>query len=359
VFNHAYVVPYTFNYNLNIQRAIGPAIVAQVGYVGSVSHRLSSWYEGDPITPAGHAACLADTTGCATTPYYDRYYPQYMTDTANYHGVPYYLSVAEQATEGDSSYSSFQASLRKALSHGLQLTAAYTYGHALDDGSGYESATGSAGRDHIYTPGFTYLNYGDSDFDARHRLAVSYVYTVPVFAFMRSNPILRETVGGWGIAGITALQSGFPVGINMGTNRSRWCQADSYFGCGDNPEWTGAPIQKMNIRSATNQYFNTTPFSPETLGTFGNTPRNFFHGPGYDYTNIQLSKLVHFSADGKRYVQLRLEAFNAFNHANFANPGNNFSSGSFGKVTSVDVSSDPNGDPSGGRAVQLAGKIFF
>jgi hypothetical protein len=115
----------------------------------------------------------------------------------------------------------------------------------------------------------------------------------------------------------------------------------------------------MNIRSATNQYFNTTPFSAETLGTFGNTARNFFHGPGFDYTNIQLSKNVHFSSDGKRYVQLRLEAFNAFNHANFANPGGDFSSGSFGAVTSVDVSADPNGDPSPGRSVQLVGKLFF
>jgi hypothetical protein len=358
VFNKAYIVPYTYNYNLNIQRALGSNMVAQIGYVGSVSHRLASWYEGDPITTAGHAACLANPS-CINDAYYDRSFPQYMTDTANYSGIPYYLSVAQQATEGSSNYNSFQASLRKAPSHGLQLTASYTYSHALDDGSGYESATGGAGRDHIYTPGFTYLNYGSSDFDARQRLATSYVYAVPVFAFMRSNAILRETLGGWGIAGVTALQSGFPVGINMGINRSRWCQADSYFGCGDNPVWSGAAIQKTNIRSASNQYFNTTPFSAEPIGTFGNTPRNFFHGPGYDYTNIQLSKLVHFSSDGKRYVQLRLEAFNAFNHANFANPGNDFSSGSFGKVTGVDVSSDPNGDPSPGRSVQLVAKLFF
>src|ERR1035441_10997605 len=69
---------------------------------------------------------------------------------------------------------------------------------------------------------------------------------------------------------------------------------------------------KYNIRSATNQYFDTTPFSIEPLGTFGNTVRNFMYGPGFDYTNLQLSKNVHFSSDGKRYVQLRLEAFNAF-----------------------------------------------
>jgi hypothetical protein len=359
VFNKAYLVPYTYNYNLNIQRALGANYIAQIGYVGSVSHRLSSWYEGDPITSAGHTACLADPT-CNTNPYYfDRTHVQYMTDTANFSGFPYYLSVAQQATEGSSNYNSFQASLRKAPSHGLQFTVAYTYGHSLDDGSGYESATGSAGRDHIYTPGFTYLNYGDSDFDARHRLSTSYVYTVPVAGFLKSNVIAREALGGWGIGGVTAFQTGFPVGISMGTERSFWCSADSYFGCGDNPQSSGFNIAKENPRSAGNPYFNTSTFSPEPLGTFGNTPRNFFHGPGFDYTNLQLSKLVHFSSDGKRYIQLRIEAFNAFNHANFAGPSGNFSSPEFGNITSVIQTQDPNGDPSPGRSVQLVGKVFF
>jgi hypothetical protein len=361
VFNSSYSVPYTYNYNLNIQRALGANLIAQIGYVGSTSHRLASWYEGDPITPAGHTACLADTAphGCASSPYYDRSYPQYMTDTANYAGYPYYLSIADQTTEGHSNYNSLQASLIKAPSHGLQFTMAYTYGHSLDDGSGYESATGANNRVRNYTPGFTYLNYGDSDFDARHRFVASYVYTVPVFAPFKSNLILRETLSGWGVGGVTAIQTGFPVGIEMGTDRSFWCQADSYFGCADNPEYSGAAITKENIRSTTHQYFSPSPFSAETLGTFGNTRRNFFHGPGFDYTNLQLSKKFQLAPDASRYVQLRLEAFNLFNHANFANPNGNFSSPNFSLVTSVVQSQDPNGDPSGGRAVQLSGKIYF
>jgi hypothetical protein len=145
----------------------------------------------------------------------------------------------------------------------------------------------------------------------------------------------------------------------MGTDRSFYCSADSYFGCGDNPETSSFNIAKENPRSSGNPYFDTSSFSPEPIGTFGNTPRNFFHGPGFDYTNLQLSKLVHFSSDGKRYVQLRVEAFNAFNHANFANPSGNFSSPTFGSITSVIQSADPNGDPSPGRSVQLVGKLFF
>jgi hypothetical protein len=368
-FDKGYSVPYTYNFNLNIQRALGSHFVAQIGYVGSVSHRLASWYEGDPITPAGHAACLADTVICSNYPSdVHLFFPQYTaqpaivpgTEGGGYigNGVPWYTSVAEQTTDGSSNYNSFQASLIKAPSHGLQFTMAYTYSHALDDGSGYESATGSAGRVHNYTAGFGFLNYGSSDFDARQRLSTSYVYTVPVAGFLKSNVIAREALGGWGISGVTALQTGFPIGINEGATRSVWCD-NSFFGCGDVPNTSSFHLKKFNIRDPSHQYYETDTFTTEPIGTFGNTTRNFIHGPGFDYTNLSVTKNIHFTADASRYIQLRLEAFNAFNHANFNTPSGNFSSGSFGRVTAVDESADPNGDPSPGRSIQIAGKFYF
>ena len=369
-FNKNYLPPYTYNFNVNIQRAIGGNMVAQIGYVGSLSHRLASWYDGDAISPAGHQACLNDPV-CSAYPADVRYFfPQYADQTAIVpgsagegplgNGIPWYLSVGEQNSEGGSNYNSFQASLIKAPSHGLQFTLAYTYSHALDDGSGYESATGSHGNVHNYTPGFEHLNYGSSDFDARHRLSTSYVYTVPVAGFLRSNVIAREALGGWGISGITALQTGFPVGINYGTQNSLWCDAFSYFGCADVPNTSSFNPKQYSIRgSATHQFFDTTPFSPEPEGTFGNATRNFLHGPGFNYTNLSLTKNIQFSADNVRYIQLRLEAFNAFNHANFANPNGTFLNSGFGQVTSVDHSADPNSDPSPGRVIQIAGKFYF
>jgi hypothetical protein len=363
-FDKNYTPPYTYNYNLNIQRSLGANLVLQVGYVGSVSHRLSTWYEGDPITSAGHAACLADTTGCAADQLFiHRDYPQYTAQPALApNGAPWYLSVGVMNSEGSSNYNSLQASLRLAPTHGLQLTASYTYSHALDDSSGYESGTGGAnGRVRNYVPGFKHLNYGSSDFDARQRLSTSYVYTVPVFAFMKGNLILREALSGWGVAGVTALQSGNPVAISEGAGgeNSLWCDYQSYFGCGDVPQTSTFSIRKLNPRSSGSPYFSTSSFSAEPLGTFGNTTRNFFHGPGFDYTNLQLYKNIHFRTDSKQYMQLRLEAFNTFNHANFANPVGVFNSEQFGKITSVDYSADPNGDPSPGRAIQISGKIYF
>ena len=373
-FSPRYNVPYTYNFNLNIQRAIGGNMVAQIGYVGSISHRLASWAEGDPITPAGHTACLTDPLCFNYPAYIHDFNPQYTAQPAivpgseggGYvgNGIPWYTSVGEQFSEGGSNYHSLQMSLVRSPSHGLQFTLAYTYSHALDDGSGYESTTGSAGRVRNYVPGYEYLNYGSSDFDARQRFVASYLYTVPVAGFLKTNVIARMLLSGWGVSGVSAFQTGFPVGINNGVDNSLWCDGSSYFGCPDVPNTSSFDISRYAPRShvqpgGTLQYFDTTPFSAEPLGTFGNTSRNFFRGPGYNYTNLGLTKNIHFTADSSRYLQLRLEAFNAFNHANFAGPSGNFLSPHFGQISSVIQSADGNGDPSPGRAVQIAGKLYF
>ncbi len=381
-FDQKYNTPYVYNFNLNIQRSLPSSMVAQIGYVGSLGRRLATWYEGDPITAAGHAACASGSVSvfgipCNTTTlssHIHEYFPQLTANPAVVpgtvgtvlpNGLPWYAGIGMQNSEGSSNYNSLQASLTKAPTHGMQFTLAYTWSHALDNASGYESSTGSApggggsGRSMIYVPGYQYLNYGDSDFDARQRVVGSYIYSVPVGALGRRNAFFREALSGWEIAGVTALQSGFPVGIATGQDRSLWCDGGSFFGCGDNPNTSNFHPKTLNPRSAGNPWFDGSDFSLEPLGTFGNTKRNFFHGPGFNYTNLQVAKNFPINADGSRYVQLRLEGFNAFNHANFAGPSGSFTSQSFGHITSVIQSADPNADPQPGRAVQLAGKVYF
>lgn len=396
-FDKNYTTPYVMNFNLNVQRALSDDMILQVGYVGSLGHRLATWYEADPITAAGHAACAAGTTatiygtpvacnsatGAASI---HEYFPQFTQNPvvvpgtvglAGFpNGEPWYNSVASQNSEGASNYNSLQISLNKAPTHGLSFRLAYTYSHSLDNASGYESATGqgglgSTGRDYNYVPGYGYLNYGSSDFDTRHRLVVQYTYIVPVAAFMKHNLLAKEALSGWELSGYTVLQTGFPVSISgsgTGGANSLWCDGGSFFGCADNPNVSTSHISSLNIRGlrsfnggATGNYgFDPTQFSAEQTGTFGNTGRNFFHGPGYNYTDLQVSKNIPFNASGSRYMQLRLEAYNLFNHANFSNPDGNFNDTSFGQITSVVNSTDNSGgDPQPARSIQLAGKFYF
>jgi hypothetical protein len=399
-FDPKYNVPYAQNFNLNIQRSLPSNIILQIGYIGNVSHKLASWYDGDNITAAGHAACLAGSvpagfpaslncnSGLAGSIH--TYFPQFTADPqlaypagaiASFpNGVPWYQSVARQNTEDFSNYNSLQISLIKARTHGLYATVSYTYSHALDNGSGYESATGTgagqtAGHVQIYTPGYTYLNYGDSDFDARHRLVGSYIYEIPIFSAISNNAILRETIAGWELSGVTALQSGFPISLLQGATRSLWCDGSSYFGCGDVPVTSTYHLQHEDPRKyqtftfgdpgnpvteSGHFFYNPTPFTDEPIGTYGNVKRGFFHGPGFNYSNMRLAKNFHLGTSENRYVQLGVEGFNVFNHANFAEPSGNFADKStFGEITGVIASAEPNQDPQPARAFQLLGKVYF
>jgi hypothetical protein len=374
-FDKNYTTPIVYNFNLNLQRALPGAMVLQVGYVGSIGHHLISNYDADPITSAGHAACLANPTCVANRIQIHPEFPQYtalagLTNPVNANGEAYYWGVGAQSSTGASNYNSLQVQLLKNLSHGLSFRLAYTYAHSLDNSSGLESS-GFNGRNYNFVPGFSYLSYGDSDYDFRHRLAASYIYEVPILASMRNNVIAREALGGWNIAGITALQTGFPVTLmETGVWNSLWCDGYYYYSCPDSPNTSSFNIKSLNPRKlqsfsgspASNYWFSPDPFSEEPIGTFGNTKRNFFHGPGFNYTNMSLFKNLPLGKGEVRYIQLRLEAFNVFNHANFALPNGNFSSGTFGTISSVDQPSnnnDPSGDPQPGRAVQLGGKFFF
>ena len=114
------------------------------------------------------------------------------------------------------------------------------------------------------------------------------------------------------------------------------------------------PFRSLVVRS--NHLF------PGAAGKLRNVKRNFFHGPGFNYTNLTVYKDFPLGPEKARYIEIRMEAFNAFNHANFGPPDGNYTDGSFfGVVTSVvgSTTADYNSDPQPGRSIQLVGKFFF
>jgi Carboxypeptidase regulatory-like domain len=370
-----YDVPYVYNFNLNIERQLPGNQVLTVGYVGSLGRHLVRAYEADKELVADHtaavAACNSMTASDCLTMASDLSLnePQWFTDSSGN-----FLSVGRVYTDGTSNYNSLQVKLNKQMTHGLYYIIAYTYSHALDNGSGFESSGFGNSNDLVGTnwvPGFQQLSYGNSEFDARHVFRAAYGYVVPVFSSWKQHYLVNEALGGWHITGITTLQSGNPVSIGeTGLNRSLWCNdaTFSFYNCPDNPNTSTFNISHMNPRGPNNLWFDPTVFSQEPLGTFGNVKRNFFSGPGFNYTDMELFKnfpLGH--ADTPRYIELRLEAYNVFNHPNFAGPDGNLSDGlpsqggTFGQITSVvePVLDGGAGDPQPGRAVQLGGKIYF
>ncbi len=354
VLNPNFTSPYAMNYNFNIQRELPGAMILQVGYVGSQGRHLEIAYEGNPITPAGQAACAASTSCINNRVLQSVLYPTH----TEFAPGNIFASVGTQATAGVSSYNSLQVSLNKRFSHGVLFQASYTYSHSIDDTSGYENSSGN-----LTTNPYNFaLDKGDSAFDARHRFVASYDWELPSIA--RNNHLLHTFVDGWTVTGITTLQMGFPIEIYDSSQRSLLCNGVdfSYYGCPDTAQFLGGNAT-YDARTSSNSktaatpntatlpyyWYNPNAFGHPAYGVLGNDGRNNFHGPGINNTDMGLFKRFHFTEKESRFVELRLEAFNVFNHTQFAAPSANVNSALFGRTTSA----------MSGRVIQLAGKIYF
>ncbi|MHB8485882.1 MAG: outer membrane beta-barrel protein [Candidatus Acidiferrales bacterium] len=363
-------VPTAMNYNLTVQREIPGQIILSVGYVGSQARHLLAVHELNPLH--GSLACAADpgcggnspfqfsgaetldpTNGkpcgtgsggdgrtCFTVGQDPFYYPAA--------DATIYPSLAMQSTMGNSNYNSLQISANKAFSHGLSFVASFTHSHSIDFGSSYENSAGAVGLN----PFDFRQMYGDSAFDARNRFVVGYDYTVPGLEHLSAFHWMPSRIAdGWHIAGITTLQSGFPITISDSGFRSLQCNAFEFYSCWDRPNVVSAPVignpRNYTIGTKTHLWFNPSAFARAPLGAVGNEGRNNFHGPGINNWDMSLEKDTRIT-ESTQFI-MRMEFYNMFNHTQFNNPTGNIRSGNFGRITSA----------ANGRLMQLAAKFVF
>ena len=337
--------PRASNYNLTVERQVGASTIVTVGYVGSVGRRLSDGMPQNIVTGLGPGDTVV--------------YP---------YSLPVYGPIATIFSDGTSSYNSLQASVNKKMSHGLQFLVSYTYSHSIDDTSGFENSSfgedggegggfgGSIRSSNPYC--FPRCDIGSSVYDARQRLVISYVYQIPG---LRGNWAISRLTRGWTITGITAFQTGFPLDIADLSDPSGGCDLASDFNCWDGPNQV-APVHYLNPR-ATGMWFDPTSFvqvscapscpavgvSPTSVVAYGNAPRNPIRGPGINNWDFVLYKDTEITELTR--VQLRLEAYNLFNHTQFDPNGisTNLTSGTFGAIVAAQ-------NP---RLMQIAAKLIF
>jgi hypothetical protein len=199
------------------------------------------------------------------------------------------------ASIGNSNYNSFQANLRH-RSKRLDLTLAYTFIKSIDQASSLADPIG---------PFNFRLTRALSAWDLRHNLAATYNWRLAL---------------GRSISGITRASTGFPV--TMSSDGDRSLEGSLPNGVNnrslDRPDFTPGPLQLNGDPRNGLSYFNTALFRPNALGTPGTASRRFFHGPGAINFDLVLRRLFRFT--DTRILELRLETFNTFNHAQFFGP---------------------------------------
>ena len=160
--------------------------------------------------------------------------------------------------------------------------------------------------------------------DQRHRLVTSVLWELP----SPQAPVAKAVLGGWQLNGIVTLAAGTPFTISTGRDTLLNFQSARANVSGDP---TLDPNRSQSELIA--KYFDPSVFSIPADGTKGNTPRNFLIGPGA--RNVDLSMFRTFTLQRNFRVQLRIEAFNAFNFVNLGNPQGNITSATVGQILSA------------------------
>ena len=374
VFYHKNRLPYSEHYELSVQRQFGASTVLTTSYVGNQGHRLITAVEANPGSPAlceflSNPANLAPgSTPCgpfgentqytlapgvtppAGIPVY--YVPNAPTPTlAGTRTVlnPLYFSTNPYMQEtANSAYNSFQINLRH-NSRRADLLLGYTFSKCLDNSSGLQVST---------NPIDPRLSRSLCLFDVTHNFVGSYTYNFEFDKmFHADHGVGRKLSEGWAVTGITTYATGLPIPLSENDDNSLLGITAAPL---DTPQLTGlgGPYGNTNPRSGL-PYINPNAFTFETVGQLGNANRQFFHGPGLNNWDMAILKNTNFSES--KSLQLRFEAFNVFNHAQFINPSGSINSGLpvivdgvnqgglFGVVTAA---RDP-------RVMQIAAKFLF
>jgi len=306
------VTPYAEHWMVSVERRFGTDTLLNLSYIGAGAHHLLALEEENPADPA---LCLSlGSNACGP----------FNEQTTRKRFGSAFGSVELQRTIANSSYHALEATLNH-RTHGLDLLASYTYSKSIDQ---------SAGLPEPVNPVNPSLSRGLSSFDMRHNFVTSFHYTLPRMNAGRLNWLTN----GWAVAGIVRLTSGLPVTLVNNNDTSLLGTIPNGINNNgvDTPTWSGRSLRlNRNPRSGA-AAFDASQLTLPALGTMGNARRRFFSGPGMESIDATLSRTL--LVEGSHALEVRVEAFNLLNHAQFfgaASVEGNISSGSFGQAVSA------------------------
>ena len=325
-----FVPSHNLNYNLQLEQSLSNKMVAQIGYVGSGGRHLLAIRDINQAQPGVYATSAAQN---ATRPFFAEF--------------PSFTFINEIQSIGTSNYNSMQATLRVSDLHGFSAQGAYTWSHSFDEVTAYR---GALPQDSTNFKG----DYGQSDFDSRNILVGLISYNVP------GAEKLSLLSKGWQVNSLLSFHSGLPFSVYSSADTSGTDDENqrANYVPGVSP-YAGFKQEKVNAN-----WLNPAAFVDAAAGTFGDTRRNAYVGPGY--SEVDLSVFKNTPITERITTQFRVEMFNLFNRTNFAPPLNGSFNPSYTQDNALNLFTTIgsfNGAPGIGAGepfnTQLALKIIF
>jgi carboxypeptidase family protein len=342
-------LPYTQDWDLNLQRSFGSDWLFEIGYVGTKGTHLPRFIEanpavfvpgyvnGQPISNSSNADQRRLYSGCT------------LADSPS---ACKFSSTGEIAGIANSAYNALESSLRKRLGHGLSFLLSYTWSKDIDDVSSLNitgsAATPVAGENDLAQDPFNLAaERGLSLFDARNRFVGSYEWALPFWN--HGQNWYQSAFGGWQLNGIATLMSGTPFTV---------FDSNDVAAQGSAPEITGFSAQRPNLIGNPNHgprsvstWLNASAYQRldpvANAGQFGTEGRNVNIGPGY--ADWDFAALKNFRVGESKQIQFRSELFDILNRTNFRLPDCDISSPTFNHILEAESP----------RQVQFALKFMY
>ncbi|HKW64486.1 MAG TPA: carboxypeptidase regulatory-like domain-containing protein [Candidatus Acidoferrum sp.] len=345
--------PYVQQFHLDVQKELPSHFVATVSYVGSKGTHLTQQRNLNQLLPvtsgnpfaAGQPITSADCDSIANnnpptlangTPVAGAALTNLGIACGNDPNTSRPLfgfgDITRLEDQANSIYHAMQTTVRRTVGD-LTMSLAYTYSHSIDNSSDrYDGAFVNSYN--------LAANRGNSGFDVRHNLAISYVYGLP---FFKGSGLAHNVLGGWQVSGITIAQTGTPFSVTNGTDFGDAAGVANGVGTGSRPDQVGSPhASSTDIPGVRGPLlFNPGAYTTPTGLTFGNVGRNTLYGPGR--INFDFGLFKRFSFTETRALDFRWENFNLFNHTQY-----NGVNGGMDCVGASGTAGDPiciNGDP--------------
>jgi hypothetical protein len=359
-------MPYSQNWNFGIQHELRGNLLVEVNYVGSRGSRLLRVVDGNPPQPALVNQLLAfcvptnpsnsgfhtQSGQCdQTTLQFDNLWIGAESGILPFDAVNNnaFLHAEVFDNAASSIYHALQANVTKRMSGGLAFQAAYTWSHAIDNSS--DPLVPTLGTQEFPRNSLDLAaERGNSDFDVRQRLVISYTWDLPVGPGHQhlAEGLTGKVLGGWKLAGITTFSGGLPYDIFTATDTAHTGQPQR-------PDYNPAatPVAVSNPHTQTGP--NLGLFSGAVFGRAGDLGRNHFYGPGMNNWDMVLQKSM--SITERVGLEFRTEIYNLFNRVQFCQPDNSTSdTNTFGHSTCEVRRADQT---SGARQIQVGMRLRF